>query len=243
MVYDLLFDVQSLYILKNGLPIFHWAYNDKIKGSSNVYEGKKKDSVLISGFLSAIVSFANEIGIGEPRSYLTKNLKFSFLNENGFLFVVSTEKQISKNKTFEFLNIVSKTFVKLYDVGDIQNFSAINLSGFKDYLFEIITKINSKEIAGAEINKNEISNQKNEQNKFKNLIPKCYIDVDKTKHLSSSRRALFKLIDGNSSIFKIAEKFNDNPQNIFFTLRPYEKFGYIRINLVEQQSKKEQKMN
>ncbi|MBD3227074.1 MAG: hypothetical protein GF329_02715 [Candidatus Lokiarchaeota archaeon] len=231
MVLDSIFDVHSVYILKDGVPIFHWSY---AKEHGKDLEVDTKDSALISGFLSAIVNFANEMGVGEPKSYLTNDLKFSFLNKKDFLFVILVDKDISDEKTFDFLNIVSKTFIKLYDVGDFKNVSAINFDGFKDYLFEIITKVNSKEITEQEINEKEIIENQNIQERFKKLVPKCYIDVEKTERISSARRALFKLIDGSSSIYKIAQKINDTPQNLFYTLRPYEKFGYIRIRAAQK---------
>ncbi|MHA1753602.1 MAG: hypothetical protein ACTSYZ_14655 [Candidatus Helarchaeota archaeon] len=226
-----LFDVRSLYILKDGVPVFHWHYiNDK---ELNI-EKEEKDSVLISGFLSAIVVFANEIGIGEPKSYLTDDIKFSFLNKNGFLFVISIEKDIPDEQAYDFLNIVSKTFIKLYDVGDFHNLQAINFDEFKEYLFEIIKKFNIKNITNEKINEDEIIKEiPNKSNIYKNLIPKCYIDLERNKHFSSLRRTLFKLIDGNISIYNIAQKMNYNPQDIYYTLRSYEKFGYIQIKKID----------
>jgi len=240
MTLETIFDIQNIFILKNGVPIYHWTYQDK--DNTKVDELNNKDMVLISGFLSAISSFANEIGLGEPKSYVTNNIKFSFLNKNNFLFVVSVDKNIPDEITFEFLNIVSKTFIKLYDVGDIKNFSGINFSDFNDYLFEIIKKFNTREITENEISEEEILQSVNKE-MYKKLVPVCYIDVEKAKHLSNSRRELFRLIDGNHSIYNIAEKMNDDPMNIFYMLRPYEKFGYIRINKVSQLELEQENIN
>jgi hypothetical protein len=237
MVIDSFFDVRQLYILKDGVPIFHWSYDEENGDSSNISE--KKDTALVSGFLSAIVNFANEMGIGKSRSYLTNDKKFSFLSKKDFLFVILVDKQNSDDKTFEFLNIVSKTFIKVYDVGDFHNLSAINLNDFKNYLLEIITKLNSKDITDEDVNEEELIKDAYKRNEYKNMVPKCYIDLEKTHHLSSSRRSLFKLIDGSNSIFKIAEEMNQSPQDIFFTLKPYEKFGYVRITQMNQPPNKE----
>ncbi|MHA1253517.1 MAG: hypothetical protein ACTSRP_26320, partial [Candidatus Helarchaeota archaeon] len=57
----LVLDVYSVYVLKNGVPLFHWIKDNDINSIKNE-EDKQKDTVLVSGFLSAIVSFANEIG-------------------------------------------------------------------------------------------------------------------------------------------------------------------------------------
>ncbi|MHA1269811.1 MAG: hypothetical protein ACTSPY_08515 [Candidatus Helarchaeota archaeon] len=212
--------------MKDGVPIFYWSYKDEEFLSE---EQDNRNTVLISGFLSAIVSFTNEIGIGEPRSYLTQDVKFSFLIKNGFLFVITVDKNIPDEKSFEFLTVISKTFISVYDIGDFSNLSTINFQNFKDYLFEIIKKFNIKEITDVEIDEQKIVEETNKDQLYKNLVPKCYIDIEKNKHLSNSRRALFKLIDGNNSIYQIAQSMNENPINIYYTLRPYEKFGYIRI--------------
>ncbi|MHA1232312.1 MAG: hypothetical protein ACTSPQ_16895, partial [Candidatus Helarchaeota archaeon] len=137
-------DVYSVYVLKNGVPLFHWIKDNDIDSIKNE-EDKQKDTVLVSGFLSAIVSFANEIGFGETRSYLTEDRKFSFLSKNNFLFVISVSRSVDDKNAFEFLERMSDIFINLYDVGDFHNISAINMESFKDRLIILMKKFQIEE--------------------------------------------------------------------------------------------------
>jgi len=103
--------IHNIFILRDGVPVFH------VNPISNLIQVGQKiemankilDSALIAGFLSAIASFAGEIGVGLPKKYETEEIKFSFLVRNDFLFIIGTSG-IEDNEIQELIAEVAGKF-------------------------------------------------------------------------------------------------------------------------------------
>ena len=202
--------IQDIFILKDGLPIYHHKQQDsKLK--------ETVDDTLITGFLHAIINFTKETGLGIPTYYITKMIKFSFFEQNDFLFIVCCDPSIPDsriNKLFvklssSFLNQIGEQ-IKSFTVSQIDNI--INL-----ILKDLQQKENSLLKPLKEISCNDIY--------FKEVIPKRH--VDNKDNIRNSRRKLFKLIDGKNSIYDLAMHTNSHPLKILSILRSYKKEGII----------------
>lgn len=113
----MLFD---LYILKSGLPIFTHSFNDDDSQSGKQENTDDEQITMISGFFSAINSFAATVGnYGHIRELKMNNVKFSFLRLeedecSDMLFVCSSTCQLKQEKTEKFLGLVAGEFIRTY---------------------------------------------------------------------------------------------------------------------------------
>lgn len=218
-------EIHSVFILKDGVPIFDAnPVRNLIQDTQNI-ESKTKnmDSVLIAGFLSAIASFAKEIGIGNPITYKTNEMKFSFLFQNDFLFILGTT-DVEKRLIQEILKKIAKNFLGMILRENIDPKTG-DLSLFNQILKEILTGY---------IRKFDLMKESYLIEKYAQLIPHSYIVPETLEKLSETRRILFKLINGTNSIFEIAEATNQHPRELLKILRSYSKSGLITFQKLEE---------
>ena len=202
-------EIRDVFILKNGVPIYH-----KKTPRSNL----KRDETLTMGFLSALTSFAMEIGAGSPKVYATENARFSFHERDNFLHVIYTDEDITEVQVEAFVSNLSRLFLEIYE-GVI---SEANFSFFDDHVSALLDNFYKTSKAPSEV-KNEESRHVRE---MQSMVPKIYLDHEKLQ-LSENRRKLFKLIDGKNSIYEIAQQLDENPHKILTLLRSYKKEGRI----------------
>ncbi len=211
-------EIQNVFILKDGIPIFHVNPITKLIDMDVKVESKTKnmDSALIAGFLSAIASFASEIGIGNPITYETSEMKFSFLTQNDFLFILGTTN-LQESDIQLLLKDIAQKFLDMIVLEKINpkiaDLSPFNLK-MKEILLPYVQKLNLlKEPALPE--------------KYVQLVPQSHIVPDALEKLSETRRFLFKLINGANSISDIAKATQLDPHTLFSILRSYTKNGLI----------------
>ncbi len=211
-------EIHNLFIMKDGIPIFHVNPVRKLIQEDSVSENKTEtlDSALIAGFLSAIAGFAYEIGVGAPVTYETNKMKFSFLTENDFLFILGTNnvedvdiEAILQNTVKEFLGMILR---------DELNPKIADFSPFNENLKNILTGY---------IRKYDILKESHLIGEYVRLVPQSHIVPETLEKLSETRRLLFKQIDGTNSVFKIAEATNRSPRELLSILRSYSKSGLI----------------
>ncbi|HUX99928.1 MAG TPA: hypothetical protein VMV49_10280 [Candidatus Deferrimicrobium sp.] len=213
-------DIHNIFILKDGIPVFHVnPVRELIQNDQNL-ESKTKnlDSALIAGFLSAIASFAMEIGIGIPITYETSEMKFSFLSQSDFLFILGSSNVID-DELQSIIKKVADEFVAMILRGNL-NVKTSDFSPFN----EILTQI----LAGY-IRKYDLLEESRLIEEYVQLIPQSHIIPETLEKLSETRRALFKLIDGEHSIYDISQVTKQHPRDLLSVLRSYTKSGLISI--------------
>ena len=126
--------IHNVYILKKtGESLIHGYY-----GSIEV------DDTLITGFLSAISTFAEEIGAESVESLVMKNMKFVYamdksIPEEPIIFAVSVDREEDELKIKDILVSIKEKFVEAHKsdleewIGDIKTFES-----FYEELDEII---------------------------------------------------------------------------------------------------------
>ena len=213
-------DIHNVFILRDGIPIFHVNPVRDLIQNTQAMEGKSKnmDSALIAGFLSAIASFAIEIGIGTPKGYETNKMRFSFLSQNDFLFILGAT-DVPESEVQIILNNIADEFVDLI-LRENLNVKSSDFTPFRATL---------KEILGGYIRKFDLLQESRLIEEYAQLIPQSHIVPETLERLSEARRVLFKLIDGSHSIYEIARATNQHPRELLSLLRSYTKSGLISL--------------
>jgi len=209
--------IHNIFILKDGVPVFH------VNPISNLIQVGQKleitnkvlDSALIAGFLSAIASFAGEIGVGLPKKYETDELKFSFLVRSDFLFILGTSG-IEDNEIQDLIAEVAGKFLGMISQDNL-NVKVSDLSPFNETLREILTIYMQKSPA--------LQNSED----FTHIIPHSHMVPEAIEKLTETRRLLFKLINGANSVYEIAKNTNQDPRALLSLLRSYSKNGMITL--------------
>jgi len=102
--------IQSLYILKNGLPVFakDFARPERL--------AEQDTQMLVSGFLTALTSFLKDMkDFGEMKSLVTSsNFRFTFYQADSLLFVTCTDGRIDEIMVERFLRNLSVKFLHAY---------------------------------------------------------------------------------------------------------------------------------
>ncbi|MHA1298145.1 MAG: hypothetical protein ACTSO9_01745 [Candidatus Helarchaeota archaeon] len=205
-------NIQDIFILKDGLPVYH--YKNK-----NSKLSKSVDSSLITGFLSAIINFTKETGLGIPTSYNTNTIKFSFFEHSGLFYIICTDPCFLDSQLSRLFKNLSSTFLKNLEElnGKLEN------AQFQMIVNQVLYDLQKEDNRLLKPLKNEIRNELY----FKEIIPKRHIE-DK-EILRNNRRKLFKLIDGKNSIYDLAIYMNSSPSKILNILRSYQKEGIISL--------------
>lgn len=212
--------IHNIFILKDGVPVFHVNPISNLIQVGQKLEIKNKalDSALIAGFLSAIASFAGEIGVGMPKKYETDELKFSFLVRSDFLFILGTSG-IEDNEIQDLMAEVAGKFLGMISQDNL-NVKVADLSPFNETLREILTIYMQKSPALQNLQPSE---------DFTHLIPHSHMVPEAIEKLTETRRLLFKLINGANSVYEIAKNTNQDPRALLSLLRSYSKNGMITL--------------
>ncbi|MHA1819661.1 MAG: hypothetical protein ACTSU2_01315 [Promethearchaeota archaeon] len=110
---DLIEDIYEIFILKNGLPI----YNFSLDNRNNQNKLEQQKLTMISGFFSAINTFAENIeNFGKIKELkMSRNIKFSFYKpENTILIIISSSYQVLHEYIEEILKGISDRFIQKY---------------------------------------------------------------------------------------------------------------------------------
>jgi hypothetical protein len=212
--------IHNIFILKDGVPVFHVnPISNLIQvGQALEMANKVLDSALIAGFLSAIASFAGEIGVGAPKKYETDEIKFSFLVQSDFLFIIGTSG-IEDKEIQDLIAEVAGKFLGMLIQNNL-NVKVSDLSPFNEILREILTIYMQKSSAVQDLPLSE---------DFTHIIPHSHMVPEAVERLSETRRLLFKLINGANSVYEIAKNTNQDPRTLLSLLRSYSKNGMITL--------------
>ncbi|MHC1590571.1 MAG: hypothetical protein ACXQS8_00625 [Candidatus Helarchaeales archaeon] len=202
-------EIRDIFILKEGVPIYH---------KKRVESDLKRDETLVMGFLSALTSFAMEIGAGVPRIYATDKARFSFYRQNDHLFVIYSDLDITDVQVQMLSEKISNAFFE--NIGG--KLTSGNLSTFESHVEGVLEEFYRVQKAPSQL----IEEESRYIQQMQKLIPKIHVSHEKLQ-LTAQRRRLFKLIDGKMSVYDIATRLDENPQRILSILRSYKKEGAI----------------
>jgi hypothetical protein len=120
--------VRSMYILKNGLPVFT---KDFVQTPSKENEDNQ---MLVSGFLTALTSFLKDMkDFGEMRSLVTSSdYRFTFYQVESLLFVACTDGRMNDTMVEKFLRNVSMKFLQAYSA-QLANSNMVNMKHYAGF--------------------------------------------------------------------------------------------------------------
>ncbi|NHI92582.1 MAG: hypothetical protein EAX96_08770 [Candidatus Lokiarchaeota archaeon] len=205
-------EIHDVFILRNGVPIYHKRQDEKTK---------EVDETLLMGFLSAITGFGEEIGLGKAFEYVTNEIKFSFYENSGLVYIICCDLQVQN----EFLHYLSSNIANKYIERMPEIPSSKNMQDFDRLVSAVIKECINAYIKPEQEKEEEIIEMCNDD-RYATLVPKCHFNGDTFK-FSGIRRELFKLINGKNSIQDISNNLTENPNKILNILRSYQKEGFI----------------
>ncbi|MEX2681722.1 MAG: hypothetical protein Q6373_008980 [Candidatus Sigynarchaeota archaeon] len=186
--------VRSLYILKNGLPVFT---RDLVPSPSTSGEGNQ---TLVSGFLTALTAFLHDMkDFGEMRTLVTSsNVRFTFYQVESLLFVICTDGNMEETLVERFLRNISARFLQVY--GDhILHTNMINMRHYEG--FEAIVQ--------RELLSKELRQEHSGTPKEKGLVPRLLMPADDIRCVfnftEEMHEKVVKYIDGKTSADEIAK--------------------------------------
>ena len=221
--------LNDLFILKNGLPIF--TRNECLYDSS---QGNEDQITMISGFLSAINSFANNVdNLGNMKEMKMEDVSFLFFkppNDNNLLFVgASKGKDIQGPMVEAMLQKISSAFIRRFPFITTNKWDG-ETEIFKDFdnILENIMKhketmkqLNAPECVGGNISKFDASLVP--YKRIKKIFEQGIYDL----FSSNDSKLVFQQIDGTKSLETISET-TDVPLNRVYSLCK----SFIKMGLV-----------
>lgn len=154
--------LNNLYILKDGLPIY--INRNQSDSSSNSEKVDDDQITMMSGFFSAINSFAMTIGnFGSMKELKMNNVKFSFykpenIKNDSLLFVGSSDTEISTKTMESLLSKISSEFLRKYPY-TIENRWDGRTEPFNDFNNDVEKLIKEEKSTESIITDNELKSQ------------------------------------------------------------------------------------
>jgi len=210
--------LRSLYILKNGLPVFakNFGQLDHVVGEDN--------QMLVSGFLTALTSFLRDMkDFGEMKTLLTSsNFRFTFYQADSLLFVSCTDERMDEINVERFLRNVSARFLKAYS----SRINGSNMVNMKQYAgFESILQ---REMLSRDLRDSRTSVA---PPPAKTPVPRLLMpanDARQVFHLSDDLyEHVVKFIDGKTDINAIAKLSGMDAGRIGAFVRHLTKLGIV----------------
>ncbi|MHA1341975.1 MAG: hypothetical protein ACTSO2_18555 [Promethearchaeota archaeon] len=225
--------IENIFILKNGLPIYTGSLIKREKQNA-AFEGEE-NITMMSGFFSALNSFANTVGnFGDMKEIKLNKVKFSFFIPNearnaNLLFVSQSNAKTSEQAIESLLNRISSKFLRKYPsvLKKEWNGRAEIFESFTEDIEEIISKSIKSKMQDIY---NHNSQNSDYLNTFSKIIPKKMIDSNQNiEDFLSGDLAIkiFKKIDGYSSIEQIAEKIEISKEKIWLFCKSFAKRGLV----------------
>jgi hypothetical protein len=186
--------VRSLYVLKNGLPVFT---KDYVPVPSTQGEDNQ---TLVSGFLTALTAFLHDMkDFGEMRTLVTSsNFRFTFYQAESLLFVTCTDSGMEEAMVEKFLRNVSARFLQAYS-NQILHTNMINMRHYDGFEAVVQRELLSKELRSAS----------NPAPQAKGQVPRLLMPVEEIKSVFSfteeMHEKVVKYIDGKTSGEEIAK--------------------------------------
>ncbi len=185
--------VRSLYILKNGLPVFT---KDLVPVPSMAGEDNQ---TLVSGFLTALTAFLHDMkDFGEIRSLITSsNYRFTFYQAESLLFVTCTDGAMEERLVERFLRNVSARFLQAYS-NQILHTNMINMRHYEGFDAVVQRELLSKELRSEGLHAPQANGP----------VPRLLMPADEIRGVfnftEEMHEKVVKYIDGKTGIDEIA---------------------------------------
>ncbi len=217
---DIETSLKSLYILKEGLPVF-------TKECSEGGDGDKDTHTLVSGFLTALASFLKDMkDYGEIKCLTTStNVKFSFYQNDALLFVACTDGTVDEVTVDRFLRRISMRFLESYQ-----------------HVLRSTTMINSKSYAGFDaVLKRELASNvlrgppsvATQPSPAKSPVPRLLMPsqaIARELHMSNVPFLdVMQYVDGNTDIDGIAKLSGIEGKKVDLFMRYLVKHGVVQM--------------
>jgi hypothetical protein len=127
-------------------------FNRSNKEESTQQKCVESDSMLVSGMLSAIMSFVSEVTKSDVKKFENFDSKYLFFAENQLIFIVEAKINVPDKKIKKRIKLINDLFIKKYQKqidefnGDVGQFK-----GFKQDLDELFQKMTLTEEWGNEL--------------------------------------------------------------------------------------------
>lgn len=212
--------IRSLYILKNGLPVFAKDFGqlEHAAGGDN--------QMLVSGFFQALTSFLRDMkDFGEMKSLITSsNFRFSFYQAESLLFVTCTDGRMDEIMVERFLRNISMKFLKAYS----KHINASNMVNMKQFAgFETILQ---REMLSRDLRD---SPTRVSPPPAKAPVPRLLMPANEARqvfHISDDLyEHVIKYIDGKTDIDAIAKLSSLDAGHIGAFVRHLTKMGIVAV--------------
>jgi hypothetical protein len=186
--------VRSLYVLKNGLPVFT---KDFVPVPSMEGEDNR---TLVSGFLTALTAFLHDMkDFGEMRTLVTSSdYRFTFYQAESLLFVTCTDNGMEEAIVERFLRNVSARFLQAYSK-QILHTNMINMRHYEGFDAVVQRELLSKELRSVG----------HEAPQARGPVPRLLMPADEIRSVFNFTEELHekivKYIDGKTGTDEIAK--------------------------------------
>ena len=213
--------VKSVYVLKNGLPVF-------TKEFGNLSTARSGDNeMLVSGFLTALSSFLKDMQeYGEMRSLVTStNTRFTFYQADSLLFVACTDGSLSEPSVERFLRRTCMTFMHSFGKHALSS-NTINTKEYAGFGSVLEREVLSKEL--------RCTGERKTISSTKEIpVPTMLIPAERVRDefgfSDAIHDSIIQYIDGNTDVSGIARLSNVNEERVHATLRYLVKQGVVQM--------------
>ncbi|MBD3186341.1 hypothetical protein GF325_05890 [Candidatus Bathyarchaeota archaeon] len=210
--------MKSLYIIKNGLPVFKREFSSCVDESVN--------ETLVSGFLSALSSFMDDIkNFGSMKELKTSSdLKFSFKKVSQLLFVTCTDASCSQEYVEAVLERISTKFLEIFSKHIFKS-TIVNQKHYKSF-----NAVLTRDFLSQDLRKGDILEKISTRGA---LIPRLLHPMSTITNdfyvKGDMPDAILPLIDGTTTIHKIARMAGMQENKIHSFLKYLVKEGVVAL--------------
>jgi hypothetical protein len=211
--------IKSLYILKNGLPVFTKEFSPALQAQDM--------QMLVSGFLTALTSFLKDMkDFGEMRSLTTStNHRFNFYQSDGLLFVACTDGSVAEVDVDRFLRNTCAKFLQTYSQDKISS-NMINTRHFQGFESIMQRDLMTHELRGI--------SSAGEPPARAGGVPRMLVPVERVQrefHLGGEGMdTVLNYVDGRTGIGDIAKLVGMEAPKVTSYLRHMVKNGVVALS-------------
>ena len=212
--------LHSLYILKNGLPVFakNFGQAEHARGEDN--------QMLVSGFLTALTSFLRDMkDYGEMKSLVTSSdFRFTFYQADSLLFVTCTDGRMNEIMVERFLRNISMKFLKAYST-NINASNMVNMKHFAGFESILQREMLSRDLRESTARVLPLPAEK--------PVPRLLMDAREARqvfHLGDDLyEHVIKYIDGKTDVDAIAKLSSMDAARVGAFVRHLTKLGIVAV--------------
>lgn len=208
--------VKSVYVLKNGLPVFTREFDGASSGNE----------MLVSGFFSALTSFLKDMqGYGEMRTLVTSNdTRFTFYQADGLLFVACTSGTLSEVDAERLLRRTCMKFMESYGA-HVMATNTVNTKTYAGFGQVLERDILAREVRFA-------SGTGDADPRKPAVVPRLLVSKERVRQElgpgEAVHQAILEHVDGSSDVKTIARLAGIEETKVHASLRYLAKQGILQ---------------